>query len=49
MSGTLEILAGQVALAVERVLLNIEVNRRNSEDYFRTLVHDASDIILIID
>ncbi len=49
LSGTLEILAGQVALAVERVLLNIEVNRRNSEDYFRTLVHDASDIILIID
>jgi diguanylate cyclase (GGDEF)-like protein/PAS domain S-box-containing protein len=49
LSGTLEILAGQVALAVERVLLNLEVNRRNSEEYFRTLVHDASDIILIID
>jgi diguanylate cyclase (GGDEF)-like protein/PAS domain S-box-containing protein len=49
LSGTLEILAGQVALAVERVLLNLEVNRRHSEEYFRTLVHDASDIILIID
>jgi diguanylate cyclase (GGDEF)-like protein/PAS domain S-box-containing protein len=49
LSGTLEILAGQAALAVERVLLNLQVNRRNSEEYFRTLVHDASDIILIID
>jgi diguanylate cyclase (GGDEF)-like protein/PAS domain S-box-containing protein len=49
LSGSLEILAGQVALAVERVLLNLQVNRRNSEEYFRTLVHDASDIILIID
>jgi len=49
LSGTLEILAGQVALAVERVLLNLQVNRRNSEEYFRTLVHDASDIILIVD
>jgi len=49
LSGTLEILAGQVALAVERVLLNLQVNRRNNEEYFRTLVHDASDIILIID
>jgi diguanylate cyclase (GGDEF)-like protein/PAS domain S-box-containing protein len=49
LSGTLEILAGQVALAVERVLLSLELNRRNSEEYFRTLVHDASDIILIVD
>ncbi len=48
LSGTLEILAGQVSLAVERVLLNLQVNRRNSEEYFRTLVHDASDIILIV-
>ncbi len=49
LSGAMEILAGQASLAVERVLLNLQVNRRNSEEYFRTLVHDASDIILIID
>jgi diguanylate cyclase (GGDEF)-like protein/PAS domain S-box-containing protein len=49
LSGTLEILARQAALVVERVVLSQEVIRRNSEAYFRTLVHDASDVILIID
>ncbi|MFJ3216712.1 putative bifunctional diguanylate cyclase/phosphodiesterase [Kitasatospora sp. NPDC086801] len=47
--GSLEILAGQAALAVERVVLSQEVNRRNSELYFRTLVQNASDVILILD
>ncbi|MFD0531128.1 PAS domain S-box protein [Kitasatospora arboriphila] len=46
--GTLDILAGQAALAVERVVLNDEINRRNSELYFRTLVQSASDVILIL-
>ncbi|MGH3191440.1 MAG: putative bifunctional diguanylate cyclase/phosphodiesterase [Streptosporangiaceae bacterium] len=45
---TLEILAYQVALAVERILLRDEVIRRGSEAYFRTLVQDTSDAILII-
>jgi len=49
LSGTLEILARQAALVVERVMLSQEVTRRNSEAYFRTLVHDASDVILIVD
>ena len=49
LSGTLEILAYQVALAVERVMLNREVIRQGSEAYFRTLVQDTSDAILIID
>ncbi len=48
-SGTLEVLARQAALVVERVLLSQEVIRRNSEAYFRTLVHDTSDVILIVD
>ena len=26
-----------------------EINRRNSEEYFRTLVHNTSDVILIVD
>lgn len=46
---TIETLASQVALAVDRVALSWEVNRRNSELYFRTLVHNASDVILILD
>jgi diguanylate cyclase (GGDEF)-like protein/PAS domain S-box-containing protein len=45
---TLEILAYQVALAVERILLRDEVIRRGSEEYFRTLVQDTSDAILIV-
>ncbi|MFI9327089.1 EAL domain-containing protein [Kitasatospora sp. NPDC052868] len=45
---SLEILAGQAALAVERVMLSQEITRRNSEAYFRTLVQSASDVILIL-
>jgi diguanylate cyclase (GGDEF)-like protein/PAS domain S-box-containing protein len=48
LSGTLEILAGQAALAVERVGLTQEVIRQRGEALFRTLVQDASDVILII-
>ncbi|MHC3391045.1 putative bifunctional diguanylate cyclase/phosphodiesterase [Streptomyces lavendulocolor] len=46
---TLATLAAQGALAVTRVALAQEVNRRNSEMYFRTLVQNASDVILILD
>ncbi|MFI6444088.1 putative bifunctional diguanylate cyclase/phosphodiesterase [Kitasatospora sp. NPDC050543] len=46
--GSLEILAAQSALAVERVTLSQELTRRNSEAYFRTLVQSASDVILIL-
>ena len=45
---TLEVLAGQVALAVERILLSRELIRQRSEAYFRTLVQDTSDVILIV-
>jgi diguanylate cyclase (GGDEF)-like protein/PAS domain S-box-containing protein len=45
---TLEILAYQVALAVERISLREEVTRRENEAYFRTLVHDTSDVILMV-
>ncbi|MFE3876794.1 putative bifunctional diguanylate cyclase/phosphodiesterase [Kitasatospora sp. NPDC059146] len=47
--GSLEILAAQAALAVERVVLSQEVTHRNSELYFRALVQNASDVILILD
>ena len=49
LAGTFEVLARQAALVVERVELSREVIRRNSEAYFRTLVHDTSDVILIVD
>jgi diguanylate cyclase (GGDEF)-like protein/PAS domain S-box-containing protein len=46
---SLEVLAGQVGLALERIELSHEVIRRNSETYFRTLVQNTSDVILIVD
>ncbi|MFF4055867.1 putative bifunctional diguanylate cyclase/phosphodiesterase [Streptomyces sp. NPDC001668] len=46
---TLATLAAQSALAAARVALAEEVNRRNSEMYFRTLVQNTSDVILILD
>jgi diguanylate cyclase (GGDEF)-like protein/PAS domain S-box-containing protein len=49
LSATIEILAGQAALAVERVTLNREVIRQGNQAYFRTLVQDTSDAILIVD
>lgn len=46
---TLATLAAQTALVVTRLALAEEVNRRRSEAYFRTLVQNASDVILILD
>ena len=46
---TLEILAGQTALAMARVVLNQEIRHRDNEAYFRTLVHNATDVIMIVD
>ena len=48
LSATMEILAHQVALALERIVLSQEVIRQGQEAYFRTLVQDASDAILIV-
>ena len=48
LSETMEILAQWMALVIERVLLNREVTQRKNEAYFRTLVHDSSDVILIL-
>ena len=46
---TLEILAGQAALATARVMLSQEIRHRDNEAYFRTLVHNATDVIMIVD
>jgi diguanylate cyclase (GGDEF)-like protein/PAS domain S-box-containing protein len=48
LQGALEVLASQAALAVERVVLAGEMSRRDNEAYFRTLVHNANDVILIV-
>jgi diguanylate cyclase (GGDEF)-like protein/PAS domain S-box-containing protein len=48
LSATLEILAHQVALTVESIMLRQAVIRQRNEAYFRTLVQDASDAIVIV-
>ena len=44
----LEILAHQVALTVQSFMLRQEVIRQRNEAYFRALVQDASDAIIIV-
>jgi PAS domain S-box-containing protein len=44
-----QVLATQAALALERIRLSAEIDRRNSEEYFRTLVVNTADVILILD
>ncbi|WP_043734550.1 putative bifunctional diguanylate cyclase/phosphodiesterase, partial [Streptomyces zinciresistens] len=46
---SLEILASHAGLAKERVVLRQEIIRRESEAYFRTLVRNTSDVILILE
>jgi diguanylate cyclase (GGDEF)-like protein/PAS domain S-box-containing protein len=48
LSSTLEILAHQVALTVQSIMLRKEVIRQRNEAYFRALVQDASDAIIIV-
>jgi diguanylate cyclase (GGDEF)-like protein/PAS domain S-box-containing protein len=44
-----QVLAAAVAMALDRILLSQEIDRRNSEAYFRTLVLNTADVILIVD
>jgi diguanylate cyclase (GGDEF)-like protein/PAS domain S-box-containing protein len=48
MEPVFEALLAQGTMAVERITLTTEVNRRSSEDYFRALIQSASDVILIV-
>jgi diguanylate cyclase (GGDEF)-like protein/PAS domain S-box-containing protein len=45
---SIAVLASQAALAIERITLNTEIVRRNSQEYFRTLVQNTADVILIV-
>ena len=44
-----QVLAGQAALALDGLAANAEIVQRESETYFRTLVLNASDVIVIVD
>jgi diguanylate cyclase (GGDEF)-like protein/PAS domain S-box-containing protein len=46
---TAETLAGQAALALDRVQLGREIRRLDNEAYFRTLIHNAADVFMIVD
>ncbi|MGN9908472.1 putative bifunctional diguanylate cyclase/phosphodiesterase [Phytohabitans sp. LJ34] len=45
----IEVLAAQAALALDRIGLAWEITQRRSQEYFRTLVRNNSDAILILD
>jgi diguanylate cyclase (GGDEF)-like protein/PAS domain S-box-containing protein len=45
---SMEAVASQAAMALERIRLTEEINRRASEEYFRTLVQNTADVILIV-
>jgi diguanylate cyclase (GGDEF)-like protein/PAS domain S-box-containing protein len=45
---TFDALVAQGAMAIERIGLTAEVNRRSNEDYFRTLIQSTADVILIV-
>jgi diguanylate cyclase (GGDEF)-like protein/PAS domain S-box-containing protein len=46
---SIEALAAEAGLALERITLAGEINRRAGEEYFRTLVQSTPDLILILD
>jgi diguanylate cyclase (GGDEF)-like protein/PAS domain S-box-containing protein len=48
LSATLDILAHQVALTLESIMLRQEAIRQRTEAYFRALVQDALDAIVIV-
>ncbi|MFF5292122.1 putative bifunctional diguanylate cyclase/phosphodiesterase [Paractinoplanes globisporus] len=48
LQASFEALMAQGTMAVERITLTAEINRRSSEDYFRALIQSASDVILIV-
>ncbi|WP_212826851.1 bifunctional diguanylate cyclase/phosphodiesterase [Catellatospora sp. TT07R-123] len=49
LQGSIEVLALQAALALSRITANEEINRRDSEAYFRALVHNTADVIMIVE
>ncbi|WP_433367146.1 PAS domain-containing protein [Actinoplanes sp. CA-142083] len=46
---TLEVLAGQAALALDRICLVEAVGRRDSDLYLRAVIRNSADIVVVID
>nr|WP_221377566.1 GGDEF domain-containing phosphodiesterase [Actinoplanes polyasparticus] len=46
---SIEAFVAQIEVVMQRIGLSREVSRRDSEAYFRTLIQNASDVILIVD
>jgi diguanylate cyclase (GGDEF)-like protein/PAS domain S-box-containing protein len=49
LAGPVEVLARQVALAADRIVATQELSRRDAEAYYRSLVRDTSDVILVVE
>ncbi|MFI1990415.1 putative bifunctional diguanylate cyclase/phosphodiesterase [Actinoplanes sp. NPDC020271] len=45
---SLQTLCAQVAVVLERIALTAQINQRDSEAYFRTLIQSTADVILIV-
>lgn len=46
---SVEVLAAQATLALDRMALTDQINRRDSEHYLRTITHNSVDMVLIVD
>ena len=44
-----DVLAAQATLALDRMALTEQLNRRDSEDYLRTITRNSVDMVLIVD
>lgn len=45
---SMQTLGAQIAVVLERISLTAEINQRDSEAYFRTLIQSTADVILIV-
>jgi PAS domain S-box-containing protein len=45
----IEVLAGQAAMALDRITLVEAVGRRDSDQYLRTVISNTADLVLVID
>ena len=44
-----EVLAAEARLALERIRLTEAINRRDSDNYLRTVIQNTSDVVLVVD
>ncbi|HKT00822.1 MAG TPA: PAS domain S-box protein, partial [Rugosimonospora sp.] len=46
---SVEVLAAQAALALDRIVLTEQIHRRDSDHYLRTITRNSVDMVLIVD